>query len=777
MKVTYLESDVPITKKYFNAKERGIQVTQYPNISTFSSYTIDHQTIENLLSGLRKIAQQGGCILKGEIQREIVKESRAGTTDPKSSTEWLCLDIDGATKYAGVDQVLFELGIKDVDHIVQWSSSMSLPGYDGLRCHVFVLLDRPVSAPILKTWLKHKNLTIPNLAADIKLTKTNNALRWPLDITTCQNDKLIYVAPPTLSGIEDPFPGDQRITLEKRAHRTFTIEDDLPSSVAVRLVEERTLNDRRAAVGLRAKKPSMVSGGATEYQKNPDTCEVTGIRQGRGFTYFNLNGGDSWGYYHPEGNPEYIYNFKGEPAYRTQDLIPEYWNSLSHEAKTVGRHAGASSSPRETIFYISKNTANYQVAELDYTNQKVQIFPAKSKEQLVDIMAQHGVSLKKGFIVPTYEVTYDPLNPVLFDKAAGTLNIYSKPDLNPDATVLWPNIQKLIFHVLGADTSAYDHFINWAACIYQLKTSTNTAWILQGTYGTGKGMLYHQVLSPLLGPSNVVSKRMEEIEEIFTGYMENKQLVFVDEMHKVESVYHSKIESKLKNLITEPKISVRTMYSEAREVKNYTNMIFASNERQPINVRPGDRRFNVGGFQPDPLDTVMTEAEKDVITSGAELPGFAYFLSQLPADKARARTPLLSAARATLIRLGKSSLDITAEAVLQGDLEFFWSQLLSEAPSNPLQVHKYERYKELLKQLVQNQPGAVSREELRILFEWTCDNIPASPNKLTNMLKHRGLDLGQTKVHGKNVTGMKTRWSGDPQWHAKALQDIAAGIV
>mgnify|MGYP000196181333 CR=1 FL=1 len=30
---------------------------------------------------------------------------------------------------------------------------------------------------------------------------TRETLRWPLDVTTCQNDKLLFVAPPVVAGL------------------------------------------------------------------------------------------------------------------------------------------------------------------------------------------------------------------------------------------------------------------------------------------------------------------------------------------------------------------------------------------------------------------------------------------------------------------------------------------------------------------------------------------------------------------------------------------------
>jgi len=62
---------------------------------------------------------------------------------------------------------------------------------------------------------------------------------------------------------------------------------------------------------------------------------ITEMKVERGFVYFNLNGGDSWAYYHPENNPDYILNFKGEPAYLTKELLPDYWQQLTNTGSST----------------------------------------------------------------------------------------------------------------------------------------------------------------------------------------------------------------------------------------------------------------------------------------------------------------------------------------------------------------------------------------------------------------------------------------------------------
>ena len=88
------------------------------------------------------------------------------------------------------------LGLGDVDYIVQYSASAGIePGKCGY--HIFFLLDRPWSPADLKRVLRAWNLDHREIRQHFQLSRTNNSLRWPLDISVCQNDKLIYIAPPS----------------------------------------------------------------------------------------------------------------------------------------------------------------------------------------------------------------------------------------------------------------------------------------------------------------------------------------------------------------------------------------------------------------------------------------------------------------------------------------------------------------------------------------------------------------------------------------------------
>src|SRR5690606_10980400 len=216
------------------------------------------------------------------------------------------------------------------DYIVQWSSSMGIENNAGFRCHIFMRLAQPQHPQLLKYWLMDLNLKVPSLNAQLELTKTGNSLRWPLDITTCQNDKLLYIAPPQLgAGIKDPYPNTKRISFVKKGKRSLSLPYPIPTREALRQRIDQKVAELRVAAGLPKRKTSKYKyAGPIAYLANPDTAVTTEMKTERGFVYFNLNGGDSWAYYHPEDNPTFIYNFKGEPVYRTEDLLPDYWAKL-----------------------------------------------------------------------------------------------------------------------------------------------------------------------------------------------------------------------------------------------------------------------------------------------------------------------------------------------------------------------------------------------------------------------------------------------------------------
>ena len=777
MKVFFLSAVKPIIKSYELDRQGQLIKHSYPFIYEVTSHEENPNTLNDLSNLMQKYAKSGGCMLKGNLARPLMMESRKGSTDSDEKTDWICLDLDGIENYQSVDLFLDAIGCGDTDYVLQWSSSMGIENNAGFRCHIFMQLAQPAHPQILKHWLMSLNLNTSALCTQLELTKTGNSLRWPLDITTCQNDKLLYIAPPKLDpNILDPFPGTKRISFVKSTRRSLTLPFPIPSRDTLRERMDKRIVELRAISNLPKRKATKYKfTGTVEYMVSPDSGVITEMKTERGFTYFNINGGDSWAYYHPEDNPKFIFNFKGEPAYRTEDLLPEYWAKLQQASTTYTPNT-------QGITYLAFRdfkTSNYFNGFYNASTSHLELAMAKNESQLRQFMQQHGQAM--GEFVPDWNLVWNPHKPNIVDTANKELNTYqpstyfqSTPTKGKKPTTLPPTISKVISHVLANDQPTIDHLINWLAVIVQTRNKTGTAWVWHGTQGTGKGVLFHQILTPLFGEVNVVSKRMEELESEFTGFMENKFLVFIDEIEAGNSLYHSKISAKLKNLIVEPTISIRRMYTPAYMATNYANMIFASNKAGAVEISPDDRRYNVGPYQTQPIKLTSTEID---VTLPTELKPFYDYLMQYPADTNKARTPLVSAARSTLIDISRTAIDTVADAVLAGDLKFLWDHLPAKASAlSPLNNMRYQPFRDLMVEIVTTQVQQLSREDLQVIMEWCIGNIPQSPNKFTALMKHHRIHLTQV-WKGRNVRGIKVTWQQDAKWLTQAQKEIKDGNV
>ena len=153
-----------------------------------------------------------------------------------------------------------------------------------------------------------------------------------------------------------------------------------------------------------------------------------------------------------------------------------------------------------------------------------------------------------------------------------------------------------------------------------------------------------------------------------------------------------------------------------------------------------------------------------------------------PADPDRARTPLISQSRSTLIDISRTAIDTISDALLKGDLQTLWDHLPSQkslTPGNALIQTKSQGYRDLIVDVVSNigNHDKLTRDELYTIFEYTVGNMPTSPNKLTSTLKHHRLHLKPVWKYNRSVRGIEVNWKVDPTWLTQAQQEISNGAV
>lgn len=758
MNVTFLSAKLPLTK---TINKQGETVRSYPLVRNFTSH---HFTINNLKEfavALKSCAKHNMCFLKGNTVRPIKNESRAGLTNSISPTKMLVLDYDGDALVSDIDTLLYHIHppLVECTHIIQYSARAGFDEKSKLRCHIFFLLEKEVAPDLLKQWVLDKNFRSETLSKQINLTANCMALTYPLDQTVNQNDKLIFIAPPIIGDGKDPIK--RRITYVPRENETLMLSFP-PSPEVINEEKQKKLTELRAVSGLPKKIPRSKIVSGEEICTNPGKVMVTGQKKERGFVYLNLNGGDSWGYYFSEKNPNVIRNFKGEPFFFLKDVAPELYKEYC-KIKTGNL-------PGIPVVFRDLESDRYYNMLINQESEKISFMHlASSKERLTDFLAQYGVDAPE--YVEDFNLIFDPHNYSQYDLTKKQVNKF-RPTKYMEATetsnYMPPTIQKVIRHIC-VDEQTYNHFINWVAFIFQRKERAETAWVFQGTQGTGKGFVFNQLLRRLFGMEFTQPVTLESLQENFNEYLQDKFLIFVDEIdieHSGQSYSQGKMMNKLKNLITEPTIGIRAMHKGVVNRANYASFIFASNDVASLYIPENDRRFNIAPRQERPLNISREGLQKAI---DLELPKFAAFLKTLIVNENKVRDCLQNQAKLDFISDNKTSIEEFFECFRNGDLAYFHSAMHEDQD-----IIETERDKVRAKLIFQRwELDALKRQKTKVTVAdlgrvfFAMQGGLTSMNKFGRMCSKNGMNSTAFRLNGKPVRGFTTDFVIDSDYEVK----------
>jgi hypothetical protein len=761
--LVFLSADVPLSKSFALQPDGSYDKTPYPRVANFTSAAEQVTTTLAMYDAIVAHADQGRCLLKGLVTKPLRDESRAGSTNATQPTDWVCLDIDGLD-VASPDAFIADhlpAEFHDVSHIVQYSASHGIDS-QGLRAHVFFRLARSVAPDTLKLWLKKINLD--HFRSQIEPTASFVALRYPLDVTVGQNDKLIYIAPPTCEGFTDPLAG-RRIAYVAGARDVVTY-NFVTQAAVVESETNRLLNEIRKNHGLPPKKPRSEWEKGEEVILNPDRASITSERHARGFVYVNLNGGDSFAYWYPEDNPEILRSFKGEPAYRLKDLDPGYYARVTMTEEVAPRELGDAV---PFAFREIESDTVYNATWFPSTQILDGPWPTTLGGKLDNFFGQHGLDVPD--VVEDWEVAFKPNDPRIVDFEGRFCNRflpspYMVAAEKQDNLSIPHTINRVLWSICGNDQMVLDHFMNWLAFIVQRREKTMTAWIFHGCPGTGKGFFYENIMRPILGEKYCTLKVLKHLEDKFNSDLEQNILYVLDEVCLNDEKAAGQKLAQLKNLITEQTQSLRAMRANAKQVKNYSNLIFFSNAVDAMTIETGDRRFNVAPRQETPL--VLTSL--DVEAANGELQAFASYLASYPVDERRARTVLETDAKAKLRHASQSAFDQICNAFRAGDLSLFMQYSKSASGSS---VDAAPRYRVLLEQWTRGlgTPATITLADIALVIDAISPKSAAaklSGHRLTTLLETHGLTMRPDEsgtdivlsVNWKCDEVTKARWLG-----------------
>ena len=680
-------------------------VTPYPLVKNFTSHTETVEDCDELFTTLTQHAAAGHCLHKGLLTKKLKNSPRAGVADRNAPTDYIVFDLDGIQlPNTSVPNVIEEDDIKtiakqfvhylpsefhDVSYVAQASASLGCKS-NTISMHLFFLLDRPVYPRALKEWFRSLNFSIPVLAEQLKLSSNGQSLTYPIDISVADNSKLIYIAPPKFTNVQDPCSGSRFVKIDRGAS---TI-DIFP---LVREVNRERLshlsiqikNNLRKEAGLPKKTSKTqnltVGDEYVELLDNPDKMTIQVSRISDPYVNCNINGGDSGGYYFLLTNPHYMYNFKGEPIWEIEKADPEFYRWIFEKFEDkISKEKNLKPVVLRDFFTDTYYNGLFDT-KLQQFNDAFPLTPT-NKTSLEGFMKSHNRPFPD--FVPDARVVFDPSNDtgINLKEVPYYVNMYRQSEYmlaaqTPEEALeygtamnlhqLTPNIYKLISHILGGGTAELEHFVNWLAYIYQNKNKAMTAWILTGVPGTGKGLFIHKVLKPLFGEAQVPMRSLENIEEQFNLYMRTALFLAVDEFRMGDSGNIGKMADKLKHQITEPNLTIRAMRTNQIELPSFCNFIFLTNRADAVKIEEGDRRYNVGPRQERKLEEVYPELLSNITELQTELYVFAGALKSFQVNERMAHTVLENTAKDEMRQVSMSVLEEFATAIKTGDLPFF----------------------------------------------------------------------------------------------------------
>ena len=240
----------------------------------------------------------------------------------------------------------------------------------------------------------------------------------------------------------------------------------------------------------------------------------------------------------------------------------------------------------------------------------------------------------------------------------------------------------------GADV--YQWLLKWLAYPIQCPgAKMHTAIVLHGPQGTGKSLVFEAIVKIYGEYGRVLGQ--EALEDKFNAdWAEKKLFILADEILAKSEMYH--IKNRLKGFITGDTIRVNPKNIGAHNEQNHMNIVFLSNERQPLVLENDDRRHKVI-WTPPKLDSGIYEDVAAELNNGGVEALHHYLLNLDLGDFKPWTRPIMTESKQDLINLGLSSEERFVREWKAGEIETRNGNPLPFCPCLGSHLYKeYERY-------------------------------------------------------------------------------------
>ena len=260
------------------------------------------------------------------------------------------------------------------------------------------------------------------------------------------------------------------------------------------------------------------------------------------------------------------------------------------------------------------------------------------------------------------QVVFDPCGK---EDPKATVNIFRGLKMKPKAGSCELTL-KLLRYLCGEEESTHAPVSDWVEkwCAFQVQhvgAKMKTAIVMHGPEGTGKNLLWSAMLRIFAPYSALIGQG--ELEAKFNTWQSGKLMIVANEVvTRAEMAHHV---GRLKNLVTEDVLPIEGKFSDMRYEANHINLVFLSNEFQPLKISPGDRRYMVIRT-PTALDGKFYKAVADELANGG-VEAFMHRLSEIELGEFNEHTkPITTDAKRDLVEVGMLPSQLFWQEIKEG---------------------------------------------------------------------------------------------------------------
>lgn len=154
-----------------------------------------------------------------------------------------------------------------------------------------------------------------------------------------------------------------------------------------------------------------------------------------------------------------------------------------------------------------------------------------------------------------------------------------------------PFFDHLKYVLCAGDDIVYRYVVQWLAHMFQHPSvKPGTALVMVSEPGAGKNIFFDIVKDVMGSIHYMLVNKAERVVAKFNAHLATRFLVVLDEA-RFDSRSAGDSAAVMKSLITQTDTVMEKKFADAVAVKSYERYVLLSNDRVPIRIDPGDRRY------------------------------------------------------------------------------------------------------------------------------------------------------------------------------------------